>query len=68
MIRIYAVRYRCHVTGDVVWWPESLTKKKAFAVSEELARLGRKPVIIRVLVSASDLVSCGRSEKVKFRV
>lgn len=65
MVRVYLIRYACHATGELIWWPESLSAKDAFRMGRQMAKQGRRPTIHRVSVYALDVVKAGQSRQVR---
>ena len=62
-VKLNLVKYRCAVTGESVWFEQSMTSEVAEEVARLLARKGHKPTIFSVRVNPDSLISTAKVKR-----
>lgn len=60
-LKVFVMRYVDG--GRQRWFDESMDSDTAFAMGKRFARLGRKPMIVRIDATPSQLLGCGVSRR-----
>lgn len=61
-VTVRLLRYKCETTGELIWWPKPLSKKRAAGLARELEQQGRSPEVVTVRLTDIDILGLQMAE------